>query len=123
MLSYEFVFCFSEQRGNGALDMSSCLEERNFLKRARSLLVISASPPSPTQYEVFTKKVLEFTSKDPFRFQTPSVFKNVSYVKASIYLYQFVYNNFDVIFIVIIFSLSPFMLPICMTQLCSMHEH
>lgn len=118
-----FLFLL-EQRGNGAFDMSnSCLEERNFLKRARSLLVISASPPSPTQYEVFTKKVLEFTSKDPFRFPTPSVFKNVSYVKASIYLNPFVYNNFDIIFIIIIFSLFPFMLPIYMTQLCSMHEH
>lgn len=86
MLHESVFFSRLEQRGNGAFDMSSCLEERNFLKRARSLLVIGASPPSPTQYEVFTKKVLEFTSKDPFKFSTPSVFKNVSYVKVSIYL-------------------------------------
>lgn len=65
--------------------MSSCLEERNFLKRARSLLVVVASPPLLSQYEVFTKKVLEFTGKDPFRFQTPSLFKNVFYVKASVH--------------------------------------
>jgi len=59
------------------------MEEKNFLKRARSLLVIVASPPSPEKYGVFTTKVLEFTSKDPFKFSTPNVFKNVSYVKAS----------------------------------------
>lgn len=65
--------------------MANCLEEKNFLKRARSLLVIVASPPVPDKYEIFTNKVLEFTSKDPFRFSTPFVFKNVSFVKASIF--------------------------------------
>jgi len=59
------------------------MEEKNFLKRARSLLVIVASPPSPEKYEVFTSKVLDYTSKDPFKFKTPNVFTNVSYVKAS----------------------------------------
>jgi len=65
------------------LDISNCMEEKNFLKRARSLLVIVASPPSPEKYEVFTSKVLDYTSKDPFKFKTPNVFTNVSYVKAS----------------------------------------
>ncbi|XP_022167854.1 receptor-type guanylate cyclase Gyc76C-like [Myzus persicae] len=73
-------------RQRDSFDVSNCMEEKNFLKRARSLLVIVASPPSPEKYGVFTNKVLEFTSKDPFRFSTPNVFKNVSYVKfVSIY--------------------------------------
>lgn len=93
---------FEEQRGNGALDMSSCLEERNFLKRARSLLVVVASPPSPDKYEVFTKKVLEFTSKDPFRFSTPNVFKNVSYVKVN-YFITITYNINHFVIIILYF--------------------
>ncbi|XP_050428975.1 receptor-type guanylate cyclase Gyc76C-like isoform X2 [Adelges cooleyi] len=70
-------------------DMSvymNCMEERSFLKRARSLLVVVASPPSPSRYQLFTEKVLDFTSRDPFKFHTPSVFKDVSFVKfVSIY--------------------------------------
>ncbi|XP_050532707.1 receptor-type guanylate cyclase Gyc76C-like isoform X2 [Daktulosphaira vitifoliae] len=75
-----------KQRSNGAYELADCMEERNFLKRARSLLVVMASQPTPSTYELFTKKVLDFTSKDPFKFSTPNVFKNVSYVKfVSIY--------------------------------------
>ena len=70
-------------------DVSNCLEEKNFLKRARSLLVIVASPPVPEKYEVFTNKVLEFTSKDPFKFQTPNVFRNASYVKVGVFFTLF----------------------------------
>lgn len=73
---------FTEDR-NGFV-INNCLDEKNFLKRARSLLVINASPPSQAQYTVFTQKVLEFTSKDPFKFGTPNVFKSISFVKASI---------------------------------------
>lgn len=73
-------------RQRDSFDMSNCMEEKNFLKRARSLLVIVASPPSPEKYGVFTNKVSEYTSKEPFKFPTPNVFKNASYVKfVSIY--------------------------------------
>ncbi|XP_025406110.1 receptor-type guanylate cyclase Gyc76C-like isoform X2 [Sipha flava] len=67
--------------GKSFIDIGNCLEEKNFLKRARSLLVVVSSPPLPNEYAVFSKKVLEFTSKDPFKFPTPEVFKNVSYAK------------------------------------------
>lgn len=73
-----------EQPATGLFPYKNCMEEKNFLKRARSLLVVTASPPSPSQYEVFTKKVSDFTSRDPFKFSTPVVFKSVSFVKASI---------------------------------------
>jgi len=81
--TYFRVLIFLRLGQRDSFDVSNCMEEKNFLKRARSLLVIVASPPSPEKYEVFTNKVLEFTSKDPFKFSTPNVFKNVSYVKAS----------------------------------------
>lgn len=84
------IFIFKEPRdGNGAFDKSDCLDEKDFLKRARSLLVVVASPPASSQYENFTKEVLEYTSKEPFKFQTPPVFKNVSYTKASSHLIIF----------------------------------
>lgn len=75
------------------------MDEKDFLKRARSLLVVVASPPAREQYEVFTNKVLDFTSKEPFKFSTPNVFKNVSYVKASIYLLNVQYILFLFYFI------------------------
>lgn len=81
------IFIFKEPRdGSGAFDKYNCLDEKDFLKRARSLLVVVASPPANSQYENFSKEVLEYTSREPFKFQTPPVFKNVSYTKASSHL-------------------------------------
>lgn len=62
------------------------MDEKNFLKRARSLLVVVATPPFPSKYEDFTKKVSKYTSQEPFKFSTPSVFQTASYSKASVYL-------------------------------------
>lgn len=41
--------------------------------RAKSLLVVVSTPPTEN-YEIFTKKVQEYNSKDPFNFTTPSMF-------------------------------------------------
>lgn len=62
------------------------MEEKDFLKRARSLLVVRASLPVKNTYELFTNQVLNYTGIEPFNFRTPPVFSTHSYVKASIYL-------------------------------------
>lgn len=63
----------------------SCYEQDNFLQRARSLLVIVASPPAEN-YENFTVKVREYNKLEPFKFQTPDFFTTFNYVKfVSIY--------------------------------------
>ncbi|XP_073983088.1 receptor-type guanylate cyclase Gyc76C-like isoform X2 [Rhodnius prolixus] len=64
---------------------SSCLDHPGFEKRARSLLVVVSTAPT-TNYENFTERVRLYNTKEPFFFPTPTVFKNVSYVKfVSIY--------------------------------------
>lgn len=59
---------------------SSCLDHPGFEKRARSLLVVVSTAPT-TNYENFTERVRLYNTKEPFFFPTPTVFKNVSYVK------------------------------------------
>ncbi|BES97780.1 Guanylate cyclase [Nesidiocoris tenuis] len=62
-----------------------CHDQPGFEKRARSLLVIVSSPPT-SDYSNFTESVRIFNNREPFRFMTPSVFDNVSFVKfVSIY--------------------------------------
>lgn len=50
----------------------NCLEPKDFLKRARSLLVVASTPPTQN-YEEFTKKVQKYTSRDPFNFTVPEL--------------------------------------------------
>ncbi|XP_034948736.1 receptor-type guanylate cyclase Gyc76C-like isoform X2 [Chelonus insularis] len=54
-------------------DLKSCYEIKDFVKRARSLLVVALTPPAQS-YEEFTKKVREYTSKEPFNFPIPDIF-------------------------------------------------
>lgn len=56
-----------------------CTLQKDFLQRARSLLVVVSSPPEKS-YENFTNKVREYNGKEPFKFTTPSVFSN-KYIK------------------------------------------
>lgn len=53
----------------------NCLEPKDFLKRARSLLVVASTPPIQS-YEEFTTKVRKYTSRDPFNFTVPDLFVN-----------------------------------------------
>ncbi|KAK9512964.1 hypothetical protein O3M35_001263 [Rhynocoris fuscipes] len=63
----------------------SCHDQPGFEKRARSLLVVVSTPPT-LNYEKFTEEVRNYSAQEPFNFTTPSVFRNVSYVKfVSIY--------------------------------------
>ena len=57
----------------------NCTLHKEFLQRARSLLVVVSSPPEKS-YENFTDKVREYNSKEPFNFTTPLVFSN-KYIK------------------------------------------
>lgn len=54
--------------------LKNCLDPKNFLQKARSLMVVVSSPPTQI-YEVFTKKVREYNSKKPFNFTTPELLK------------------------------------------------
>lgn len=63
------------------------MDEKDFLKRARSLLVVRASLPETKPYELFTNQVLNYTGNEPFNFRTPPVFSTHSYVKASFFFY------------------------------------
>ncbi|XP_063972285.1 receptor-type guanylate cyclase Gyc76C-like isoform X1 [Diachasmimorpha longicaudata] len=67
----------------------SCLETKDFLKRARSLMVVASSPPNQS-YEEFTKKVRDYTSKEPFTFPVPDLLmKYEKYVSIhAAYLYD-----------------------------------
>lgn len=58
----------------------NCLEAKDFLKKARSLLVVVAT--SPTQgYEEFTKKVSEYNKMEPFKFGLPKLFEKARFEK------------------------------------------
>ncbi|XP_032674981.1 receptor-type guanylate cyclase Gyc76C-like [Odontomachus brunneus] len=54
--------------------LKNCLEPKNFLQKARSLMVVVSSPPTQV-YEDFTKKVRDYNSKKPFNFTTPELLK------------------------------------------------
>ncbi|XP_014217380.1 receptor-type guanylate cyclase Gyc76C-like [Copidosoma floridanum] len=56
-------------------NLQNCQDPKdwNFLKRARSLMVVASTPPTQN-YEEFTRKVREYSSKDPFNFPVPERF-------------------------------------------------
>lgn len=65
--------------------LKNCLDIKDFLKRARSLLVVALTPPIQS-YENFTEKVREYTSKEPFNFFIPDLFNYSNFEKyVSIY--------------------------------------
>nr|CAD7429253.1 unnamed protein product [Timema monikensis] len=64
---------------------SSCFYEKDFLKRARSLLVVVSSPPAKS-YKNFTDKARDYISEPPFNFVLPPLFSSHSYQRfVSIY--------------------------------------
>ena len=63
--------------------MVTCEFKENFLKRARSLLVVVSTPPTEN-YENFTEKVREYNLREPFNFSLPQLFNTNNYVKVSI---------------------------------------
>ncbi|XP_029172413.1 receptor-type guanylate cyclase Gyc76C-like [Nylanderia fulva] len=54
--------------------LKNCLEPKDFLKRARSLMVVVSTPPTKN-YEEFTKKVGQYNSKAPFNFIVPHLLR------------------------------------------------
>ncbi|XP_015598426.1 receptor-type guanylate cyclase Gyc76C isoform X2 [Cephus cinctus] len=54
--------------------LKNCLEPKDFLKRARSLMVVVSTPPTQN-YEEFTKKVREYSSREPFNFVIPELLR------------------------------------------------
>ncbi|XP_047343121.1 receptor-type guanylate cyclase Gyc76C-like isoform X2 [Vespa velutina] len=54
--------------------MENCLEPKDFLKKARSLMVVASTPPTQN-YEEFTKKVREYSNKEPFNFVIPELLR------------------------------------------------
>ncbi|XP_017892325.1 receptor-type guanylate cyclase Gyc76C-like isoform X2 [Ceratina calcarata] len=55
-------------------DLQNCLEPKDFLKKARSLMVVVSTPPTQN-YEEFTKKVRDYSSKEPFNFVIPELLR------------------------------------------------
>ncbi|XP_076675216.1 receptor-type guanylate cyclase Gyc76C isoform X3 [Andrena cerasifolii] len=55
-------------------NLRNCMEPKDFLKRARSLMVVVSTPPTQN-YEEFTKKVREYSSKEPFNFVIPELLR------------------------------------------------
>ncbi|KAF7418477.1 hypothetical protein HZH68_001130 [Vespula germanica] len=54
--------------------VENCLEPKDFLKKARSLMVVASTPPTQN-YEEFTKKVREYSNKEPFNFVIPELLR------------------------------------------------
>ncbi|XP_067206722.1 receptor-type guanylate cyclase Gyc76C-like [Linepithema humile] len=54
--------------------LKNCMEPKDFLKRARSLMVVVSTPPTQN-YEEFTKKVREYSVKEPFNFVIPELLR------------------------------------------------
>lgn len=61
-------------------NLRNCLEPKDFLKRARSLMVVVSTPPTQN-YEEFTKKVREYSSKEPFNFVIPELLRKYEKVE------------------------------------------
>ncbi|XP_054008169.1 receptor-type guanylate cyclase Gyc76C-like [Hylaeus anthracinus] len=55
-------------------NLRNCMDPKDFLKRARSLMVVASTPPTQ-KYEEFTKKVREYSSKEPFNFPVPELLR------------------------------------------------
>lgn len=63
---------------------TTCFQlQKDFLKRAQSLLVVASTPPTP-MYENFTEKVRMYNSKEPFNFTTPTIFNIQKFQKVII---------------------------------------
>lgn len=58
-------------------------QQKDFLKRARSLLVVVSTAPMQTPYENFTQTVRLYNSMEPFNFTTPKFFDNQKFQKVS----------------------------------------
>ncbi|KAL0119212.1 hypothetical protein PUN28_009653 [Cardiocondyla obscurior] len=54
--------------------LKNCLEPKDFLKRARSLMVVVSTPPTQN-YEEFTKKVRYYNIIEPFNFPVPELLR------------------------------------------------
>ncbi|XP_077268386.1 receptor-type guanylate cyclase Gyc76C [Temnothorax americanus] len=54
--------------------LKNCLEPKDFLKRARSLMVVVSTPPTQN-YEDFTKKVRDYNGIEPFNFVVPELLR------------------------------------------------
>lgn len=92
-----FIFLFLEPETINKL--SSCDEQNDFLRRARSLLVVVSSPPS-VNYENFTEKVRKYTEADiPFHFILPDIFANQSYQKVIFYSFLDIFIYFFFFFL------------------------
>jgi len=55
-------------------NLKNCLEPKDFLKRARSLMVVVSTAPTKN-YEEFTKKVRYYNSIEPFNFIVPELLR------------------------------------------------
>ncbi|KAJ8681432.1 hypothetical protein QAD02_017219, partial [Eretmocerus hayati] len=64
----------------------NCLDpkDKDFLKRARSLMVVVSTPPTQN-YEIFTEKVREYSLKEPFNFTIPPFLQDKFEKHVSIY--------------------------------------
>lgn len=58
---------------------ATCFTQKDFEKRAKSLLVVTMTPPDH-EYKNFTAKVREFNKKEPFNFVKPAIFDAFSTV-------------------------------------------
>lgn len=61
-------------------------QQRDFEKRAKSLLVVVSTKPLDN-YENFTKKVSDYNGKEPFNFTIPPILNNFQKVSLSIILF------------------------------------
>lgn len=64
----------------------SCTKLSNFLKRARSLLVIVSTPPTEN-YGEFTNEVKTYSNSDPFNFSLPPIFSQNNYTKVIVTIF------------------------------------
>lgn len=63
-------------------------QQRDFEKRAKSLLVVVSTPPLEN-YENFTNKVTEYNAKDPFNFIIPRILHHFTKV---IYIFKIIFD-------------------------------
>uniref|UniRef100_A0ABD2W0E8 Guanylate cyclase n=1 Tax=Trichogramma kaykai TaxID=54128 RepID=A0ABD2W0E8_9HYME len=67
-------------------NLPDCMDpkDKDFLVRARSLMVVAATPPTHNYME-FTEKVRHYTAQEPFNFPLPSLFQTKFEKHVSIY--------------------------------------
>ncbi|KAG8237785.1 hypothetical protein J437_LFUL017336 [Ladona fulva] len=76
--------------------LDSCLIQKDFEKRARSLLVVVTSP-TKQNYDAFLEKVRNYTSREPFNFQLPPILMAFSKVSNFVgkYSVNFTLKHFE----------------------------